>query len=226
MSFLSVEELKTFKKVTGGDSLFAEFKGQQAFEFKYNGLLWFCMSRLLQFGQDDGKWVYDRIMVIKCPNAIPPEKQDKELFDKIYAEREGIVYKAVRALQTVLANGYRLSELESVSAAREKYQMENNTFISFLGDCMCRREGGKITEARTTGMIYKVYKEWCWDNNSGFSKTYKEFRTRHAEHLETIFEDMVVKRSSRTFYKDFTLTRECKKEYASVYGYDDTDFLV
>ena len=33
MSFLSVDELKTFKKMTGGDSLFAEFKGQQAFEF-------------------------------------------------------------------------------------------------------------------------------------------------------------------------------------------------
>ena len=28
MSFLFVDELKTFKKITGGDSLFAEFKGQ------------------------------------------------------------------------------------------------------------------------------------------------------------------------------------------------------
>ena len=27
MSFMSVDELKTFKKITGGDSLFAEFKG-------------------------------------------------------------------------------------------------------------------------------------------------------------------------------------------------------
>lgn len=35
MSFLSVDELKTFKKITGGDSLFAELKGQQAFEFTY-----------------------------------------------------------------------------------------------------------------------------------------------------------------------------------------------
>lgn len=28
-----MDELKTFKKITGGDSLYAEFKGQQAFEF-------------------------------------------------------------------------------------------------------------------------------------------------------------------------------------------------
>ena len=77
MSFLSVDELKTFKKMTGGDSLFAEFKGQQAFEFTFNGLLWFCMNRLPKFGGDDGKWVYDRIMVVDCPNVIPKEQQDK-----------------------------------------------------------------------------------------------------------------------------------------------------
>jgi phage/plasmid-associated DNA primase len=68
MSFLSVDELKTFKKMTDGDSLYAEFKGQQAFEFTYNGLLWFCMNRLPKFGGDDGKWVYERIMVVECKN--------------------------------------------------------------------------------------------------------------------------------------------------------------
>ena len=46
MSFLAVVEMKIFKKTIGGDSLFAEVKGQQAFEFTYNGLLWFCMNRL------------------------------------------------------------------------------------------------------------------------------------------------------------------------------------
>ncbi|MCR4621177.1 MAG: DUF5906 domain-containing protein, partial [Clostridiales bacterium] len=64
MSFLTVDELKTFKKITGGDSLFAEFKGEQAFEYKYNGFLWFCMNRLPKFGGDDGDWVYNRIMVV------------------------------------------------------------------------------------------------------------------------------------------------------------------
>ena len=39
MSFMTVSELKTFKKCTGGDSLFAELKGMNGFEFTYNGLL-------------------------------------------------------------------------------------------------------------------------------------------------------------------------------------------
>lgn len=132
MSFLTVEELKTFKKITGGDSLFAEFKGQQGFEFTYGGLLWFCMNRLPKFGGDDGKWVYNRIMAVNCPNAIPKDKQDKLLLEKMYAEREGIVYQAVMALQTVIKNGYRFSEPQSIEVARETYRAENNTVISFL----------------------------------------------------------------------------------------------
>jgi len=118
MSFLSVDELKTFKKLTGGDSLYAEFKGQQAFEFTYSGLLWFCMNRLPKFGGDDGKWVYDRIMVVDCPNVIPKEKQDKQLLDKMYAERDGIVYKAVTALQTVIKK--RLPLLRAAECIKRK----------------------------------------------------------------------------------------------------------
>ena len=156
MSFLTVEELKTFSKITGGDSLFAEFKGQQGFEFTYGGLLWFCMNRLPKFGGDDGKWVYNRIMAVNCPNAIPKDKQDKLLLDKMYAEREGIVYKAVMALQTVIANGYRFSEPQSIEVAREAYMAENNTVISFFDECMYPWKNGIINSHCTTGRIYRV----------------------------------------------------------------------
>ena len=110
MSFLTVAELKTFKKITGGDSLFAEFKGQQGFEFTYGGLLWFCMNRLPKFGGDDGKWVYNRIMAVKCPNAIPKDAQDKLLLDKMYAEPSG------RALSTRLCLPCRRSSPTAIGS--------------------------------------------------------------------------------------------------------------
>ena len=113
MSYISVSELKTFKKLTGGDGIFAEFKGQQGFEYTYTGMLWFCMNRLPKFGGDDGQWVYDRIMLLECKNVIPKEQQDKTLLDKLYAESEGIAYKAIKALQQVIANGYRFDEFHS-----------------------------------------------------------------------------------------------------------------
>ena len=225
MSFLAVVEMKIFKKTVGGDSLFAEFKGQQAFELTYNGLLWFCMNRLPKFGGDDGKWVYDRIMVVRCPNVIPKDKQDKKLLDKMYAERDGIVYKAVKALQTVIANGYRFSEPESVSFAREKYMAENNTVISFFEECMCEWPDGKINKYCTTGRIFKVYQGWCRENNNGFAKTAKEFRETLASHLGADFTAIITRQNGNTYYKDYSLTNEAKEQFSREYGYDGTEFL-
>lgn len=225
MSFLSVDELKTFKKMTGGDSLFAEFKGQQAFEFTFNGLLWFCMNRLPKFGGDDGKWVYDRIMVVDCPNVIPKEQQDKQLLEKMFAERRGIVKKAVKALQTVIANGYRFTEPDSIAEARRDYQSANSTVISFYEECMCPWENGKIVRHCTTGRIYKVYQAWCRENNHGYARTAKEFREQLAGYLGGTFADVTTRQKGNTYYKDFTITEETKELYAKEYGYEETEFL-
>lgn len=223
MSFMTVSELKTFKKITGGDSLFAEFKGKQAFEYTYNGLLWFCMNRLPKFGGDDGKWVYNRIMVVNCPNIIPKDKQDKQLLDKMYAERDGIIYLAVRALQKVIQNGYRFDEPDCVTAAREQYMSDNNTVISFFNECMCERDGGKIKDNITTGKVYKVYREWCNDNNSGFAKTAKEFRDSLSEHLGVPYDELTKRLHGYTYYQRYTLTLETKKQYPKICGYDTSN---
>ncbi len=219
MSFLSVDELKTFKKITGGDSLFAEFKGQQAFEFTYNGLLWFCMNRLPRFGGDDGQWVYDRILVVNCPNVISPEKQDKQLLDKMYAEREGIVYKAIKALQTVIANGYNFTEPLSVAIARQQYLEANSTVISFFQDCMCEWPDGKIDHECTTGKVYKVYQAWCKQNNNGFAKTAKEFRDGLENHLNVSYSDLTVRIGGNTYYRNYCLTSEARNQFRYEYAY-------
>lgn len=226
MSFLSIDELKTFKKCTGGDSLFAEFKGQNGFEFIYDGLLWFCMNRLPKFGDDNGQWVYDRMIQIECKNVIPKEKQDKFLLDKMSAERNGIVYKAIMALKSVISAGYQFTEPHSVIEARKIYMEENNTVISFYNDCMTKRPNGKITDQCTTGRIFKVYRAWCTDNNHGYAKTAKEFRDTLALHLNTTFSQMIVRRGKGgTFYREYTLTTDAKELYAMAYGYDETEFL-
>lgn len=226
MSFLTVDELKTFKKCTGGDSLFAEFKGHNGFEFTYNGLLWFCMNRLPKFGGDDGQWVYNRIMQVECINVIPLERQDKQLLDKLYEERSGIVHKAVLALKQVIANGYCFSEPESVADARKAYMEENNTVIAFFQECMVERPGMKIKDGCTTGKVYDVYKAWCADNNHGYSKTAKEFRMELATYLNTLHTDLITRRGTGgNFYRKYTLSEESKETYRRAYGYDDTELF-
>ena len=188
-------------------------------------MLWFCMNRLPKFGGDDGQWVYNRIMVVNCPNVIPLEKQDKQLLDKMYAERDGIVFKAITALRTVIANGYRFSEPESVTAARQEYKNANSTVASFFEECMCPWPQGKIIRHCTTGRVYKVYQAWCLENNNGYAKTAREFRDELADYLGRSFAEISTRIKGNTYYKEYTLTLEAKELFARAYGYDGTEFL-
>lgn len=224
MSFMTVDELKTFKKITGGDSLFAEFKGQQAFEYTYGGLLWFCMNKLPKFGGDDGQWVYDRIMVVHCPNVIPADKQDKQLLDKMYAERDGIFYQSVKALQRVMRNGYRFTEPESVTQARAAYRSENSSVIGFFDECMIPWQGGKIQPNCTTGRVYKVYRAWCEDNCNGYAKSVRDFREQLTEYLNAAdFSEITTRRNGNTYFKDYGISHETKEQYPCAYGSDFLD---
>ena len=221
MGFATLAELKIFKQATGGDSLFAEYKGQNGFEFVYDGLLWFCMNRFPKFGGDNGDWVYDRIIPVECNNVIPPGKQDRQLQEKLYAEREGIAHKAIIALHKVIVNGYAFDEPSKAIEARRKFRGENNTVASFFEECMEKHLNGKIHDNCTTGKIYNVYKAWCADNNNGYAKTAKEFRDELSDYLGVSYHDLTVRRGKvGTFFKDYTLTAETKEHYSKAYGHE------
>ena len=175
------------------------------------------MNKLPRFSGDMGQWVYDRIMVVNCPNVIPAEKQDKELLDKMYAEKEGIVQKCVRALQRVLANGYHFSEPDSVSTARTQYQAVNSTVLSFAEECLRPWPRGVIDDCIcTTGAIHKVYIAWCKDNNNGYAKSAREFREELAAYHNMDYQSMVTRRNGNSFFKEYTLTEEARKDYKHV----------
>lgn len=217
-SCMQLRELNNFKMVTGGDRVEAEFKGKDKFKFRYNGLLWFCMNRLPKFGGDNGKWVYDRIMIVRCPNVIPKEKQDKNLIDKMKAERDGIIFLAVKALQQVMRNGFFFDEPECVIAEREKYTLENNTALCFFNECMTKRAGGRIHDKVSTGKVFNVYKEWCKNNYTGFEKNEKEFRDSLCEHIGATFDELTKKSGGYAYYMDYTLTEEIKLQYNYLLG--------
>ena len=185
MKFLTIKELEVFKQCTGGDALFAEFKGLSAFHFIYDGLLWFCANRAPKFGGDQGDWVYDRMMIINCHNVIPVEKRDRKLLDKLYAEREGIVYKAVMALKEVIANGYRFDEPDVVKANRHAYKLQNNSVLYFFEECMQERpKPGSVprNDRFTVNRVYDAYRNWCNQECDGYSSKFSEFKKLYGEY--------------------------------------------
>ena len=219
MRFLTVNELECFKRITGGDSIFAEFKGQQGFEYTYSGLLWFCMNRLPKFGGDNGQWVYDRIIIVECNNVIAKDKQDKLLLDKMYAEREGIVHKCVIALLDVIKNGYSFTEPNCVTQARSEYMKDNNTVLAFFHECMVPRLNRQKDNC-TASKLYEVYKAWCVDNNHGYAETAKVFLDTLCEYLGKSYSELTMHTDKGTYWCGYTLSLDAKQEYARIYGID------
>lgn len=217
MTFASVRELKQFKKITGGDSIFAEFKGCQGFDYVYSGLLWFCCNRLPKFSGDNGKWVYDRIIVIRCNNVIPKSEQDKYLLDKMYAERESIVRLTINELQLAIDNGYEFVITDEIKKESELYRQTNSTIASFINECCTKRE--TYNDNCTCKKMYDVYVEYCKDNNNGYAKTQKEFKQELIE-LSNSNEKTIIKRTSQNnFYVPYTITLDTYIAYYKVFGY-------
>lgn len=140
MSFEFVKELNTFKNITGGDSVNSEFKGQNYFELKFRGLLWFCCNQMPHFGGDRGDWVYSRICILKALGKVydlstePFEGivyRNPNLLNELWEEREYIVSRAIEALHKYIDNNEKFSTTELNDKYLEEYKRTNSSVISY-----------------------------------------------------------------------------------------------
>lgn len=216
MSFMSIPEVSVFKQACAGDQIHAQPKGQQAINFVFNGVLWFCANELPKFSGDRGQHVYDRIIPIKCDNYIPPEKRDKHLVEHLMEEAEYVCSIAIKALKEVIANNYTYSIPEICEHWKEEYKISNHSFLRFMDECVIERTGHGIDDECTCRKLYDVYREWCKINNN---KGYHETKGEVFKILENMGKGERIKTNGGYWYfKDITLSDDTKKEYAYIYG--------
>ena len=90
---------------------------------------------------------------------IPPEKQDKQLLDKLIAEKEAIVNIALQHFRKTIERGYRFTESESMRVERERYTIENNSLLTFVKErCVLLKGYTKRAE------FNEAYVQWCQKN--------------------------------------------------------------
>jgi len=193
--------------MTGSDSIFANRKGQNPVSFVYTGLFWFCANRLPKFGGDDGPWVFARICPVYCGNVIPEAEQDKLLLEKMYAEREGIIYKAIMALLEVIENGYKLSEPQSVIDARAAYSKDNSIVSEFVNDCLEKSETLPASECSSVNEIYRIFTLWCKSNNNNHTLSKKDFKNGLARHFNTDENKLYTRVSKGMIITGYTLSK-------------------
>ena len=202
MSFASVNEVKMFKTLTGGDTIYAERKGKDGFCFRYRGLFWFGANSFPHFGGDKGRWVYDRFIVYECRNYIPVRNRDKELVDKMYAESEAIVSVLINYLHRIIGNNYEFDIPASCRESLEKFMSENSSVVEFFKERCVIRNVQHTADEWTRQRIYDEFIHWYFSNgySASFKPTKREFEKGIAGYLNMTTDNIIHNTSTRREY--------------------------
>lgn len=161
MSTVEIAEMNVIKNLTGGDSLFAEYKGKDGFSFRYDGFLWFNANELPHFRGDRGKHVYERFAIILCENIIPKHLRDPEILDKMMKEKDIIASVAVDKFKLAVDRGYKFSISAEMQHNVDNYRIENNSLLMFIKDCCIVKKDNFETKRSDFNSLYK---KWCSNN--------------------------------------------------------------
>lgn len=161
MSTVEIAEMNVIKNLTGGDSLFAEYKGKDGFNFCYDGFLWFNANSLPHFRGDRGQHVYDRFAIIECSNIIPTDQRDPLLLEKMLKEKDIIASIAIDKFRKAVNRGYKFSISEEMKQNKRNYQIENNSLLLFVKECC---ELYTVNDKIKRSEFNDIYKRWCSAN--------------------------------------------------------------
>ena len=131
-------------------------KEKMDFRLCMTGSCGLTQNKLPYFRGDRGKHVYERFMIVRCPNIIPKEKRDPQLLDKLLNEKEAIVSVAIEYLKQAIERGYQFTESEFMTCERDDYEIENNSLLCFVSEC-CQIGNGYTRRSE----FNKIYVQWC-----------------------------------------------------------------
>ena len=214
LGYLTAKQIEKFKNITGGDYIPLEQKNEPSFQYRYKGFVWFCSNELPKFPPD--KATYNRMLLIKCSNIVPENKQDRNLIPKMLKEASGIVYKAIVAVKAALERGGKFTIPEESVELMKAYRVENSFYLQFYEECCEARplnDKGKtvIQDNVTTAVIHQVCREWFDINVPKLAHSFSKSSFRRELTAENISNDIIKTRDNQ--YYPFTLTEQAKKEF-------------
>lgn len=149
----------TFKAVVTGDTISADAKYGQPFEFKPFCKLIFATNNLPRV-DDKPEGFYRRLLIIRFERQFFKEECDPKLKYKIVKdELDGVFIGALEGLQRLRQRGYFDDSL-AMNEEINNYRKENNNVMIFVEEtCQVEKIGTISIED-----LYKRYSQWCKDN--------------------------------------------------------------
>jgi len=159
LSYEELELLGTIKRLTGEDSVSAEKKGEDGFDFDNYAKAVFLANRIPKIEEDTGG-VWRRIVLLNfphkfekgklCPVCNIEHEVDKDLLEKLLTELPGILNWAIA--------GYKLLQLEPFKPVeREMYLKKSDPLKLFAEEMIVANPDGKPLKTS----VYASYVKYC-----------------------------------------------------------------
>lgn len=161
------EDVAIFKKIATGESIKAENKGKDAFQFIPYAKLIFSANNIPRMKDPTGA-AMRRLLTIPLNAKFSENDPDYDPQIKVkLTQQESIEYfilLAIGGLKRVLKNKH-FTVSQKVQQAKTDYEQENNPILAFIEDC--RNDNGDVEGIynEATREVYIRYDEFCIKNN-------------------------------------------------------------
>lgn len=216
LSFMKIEENAVFKNLTGGDSISIEFKNQEPFDFRFKGFMLYGMNDLPHFGGDKGDHVYDRIIIVKCENVIPRNQLDPNLEKKLFAERDGIIYKSVMALREAVGRNYQFSITQDCLENLTEYKRENSYPVEFW-TTYTRPLTSDEKPSLESQKLCDFFKFWCGEQGLTRVPSAPKFRREISSFCKRSWSDMTKRVKTGVILTDYQMNSDWRDEHPFFY---------
>ena len=171
-----------FKALVTGDTISAERKFGDPFEFEPNTKFVFCTNEMPSFeGFNYG--LKRRLKMIPFYRRFLDHEQDKELQEKLSKEIPGIIGWAIDGAIRFTQNNRKFNEAKASMHMLTKFIEDNSSALSFFNEYYIIDNGYKTANCD----VYDEYKEWCNDNGRkplSSSNFWKEIKKEYGGKLQ------------------------------------------
>ncbi len=156
------------KRMTGEDVITARQLYREAFDFRPEFKIMMATNvKPIITGSDQGIW--RRVRLIPFTAQFPPEKMDKDLGEKLLAEKKGVFAWAVKGAIDWYKEG--MPYCVRVDNAVADYRKEMDRMKQFVDDCLIEAIGHALPASK----IYAVYRAWCEENGERYPMSNSKF---------------------------------------------------
>jgi putative DNA primase/helicase len=175
-----IADSSDFKKIVTGQTITAEFKGQDEFAFDPFCKMLFSANSIPRIGKGrDTSAILRRLVIVPFNAKFTPDSPDYKPFIgddlKCQQSMEYLIQLGLQGLKRVLETR-QYTTSEAMEEELREYEESNNPIIGFFREV--ESDEFKV-EDEVTSVVYRRYNEWCLSNslqplsNGEFSKQVK-----------------------------------------------------